>query len=165
MADIPVDNLVYVDESGVDHNDISERYWTLKGTEVIGERSGKARGRTSVIAALNGDNINAPMTYRATMNTALFLHWIQYLLVPSLLKGQVVIMDNASIHKNSLVRAIIEGAGCKLLYLPIYSPDLNPIENYWAVMKKNIRKIRNKYDQIWDAIDVVLQNDKKYFIS
>ena len=78
----------------------------------------------------------------------------------ALLKGQVVIMDNASIHKNSLVRELIEGAGCKLLYLPTYSPDLNPIENYWAVMKKNIRKIRNKYDQIWDAIDAVLKNDK-----
>jgi len=165
LADIPVDNLVYVDESGVDHNDISERCWTLKGTEVVGERSGKARGRTSVIAALNGDHINAPMTYRGTMNTALFLHWIQYLLLPSLIKGQVVIMDNASIHKNSLVRELIEGAGCKLLYLPTYSPHLNPIENYWAVMKKNIRKIRNQYDQIWDAIDAVLKNDKKYFIS
>jgi len=165
LEGIPVADRVYIDESGVEHNDISKRCWTLRGTEVIGERSGKARGRTSVIAALNGDNINAPMTYCGTMNTGLFLHWLQYLLAPSLVKGQVVIMDNAPIHKNSLVRTIIEEAGCKLLYLPTYSPDLNPIENYWAVMKKHIRKIRDQYDQIWSAIDAVLQNDKKYFIS
>ena len=165
MAGIPVCDRVYVDESGVDHNDILDCCWTKKGTEVIGARSGKARGRTSVIAALNDEAINAPMTYSGTMNTALFLHWLQHLLVPSLVKGQVVIMDNAPIHKNSMVRTLIQDAGCKLLYLPAYSPDLNPIENYWAVMKKHIRKIRDQFDQVWDAIDTVLQNDKRYFIS
>jgi len=66
------------------------------------------------------------------------------LLIPSLSKGQVVIMDNAPIHKNNRIREMIENAECKLLYLPTYSPDLNPIENYWAVMKKMIRKIRDQ---------------------
>jgi transposase len=60
---------------------------------------------------------------------------------------------------------MIENAGCKLLYLPTYSPDLNPIENYWAVMKKMIRKIRDQYENIGEAMDVVLQNNKRYFNS
>jgi len=74
-------------------------------------------------------------------------------------------MDNAPIHKNKRIREMIENAGCKLLYLPTYSPDLNPIENYWAVMKKMIRKIRDQYDNIGEAMDVVLQNNKRYFNS
>lgn len=165
LKSIPVEDIVYIDESGVDHNMISEHCWTKKGTQVVGERNGKARGRTSVVAALNVDNLNAPMTYQGTMNTELFIHWIQCLLIPSLSKGQVVIMDNASIHKNKRIREMIENAGCKLLYLPTYSPDLNPIENYWAVMKKMIRKIRNQYENIGEAMDVVLQNNKRYFNS
>jgi len=165
LEGIPVGDIVYIDESGVDHNMISERCWTEKGNQVVGERNGKDRGRTSVVAALHVDNLNAPMTYQGTMNTALFLHWIQCLLIPSLSKGQVVIMDNAPIHKNNRIRELIEDAGCKLLYLPTYSPDLNPIENYWAVMKKMIRKVRDQYDNIGEAMDAVLQNAKRYFNS
>ena len=158
-------DIVYIDESGIDHNMIQEYCWIKKGSELIGKRNGKSRGRTSVIAALNNNDINAPMTYQGTMNTALFLAWLEIFLVPTLFKGQVIIMDNASIHKNMKVKEIIEDAGCKLLYLPTYSPDLNPIENYWAVMKKNIRKIRDKYDNIYTAINVTLNNKKKWFYS
>jgi len=156
---------VYIDESGVDHNIIKEHCWIKKGTELVGERSGKARGRTSVIAALHGEDINAPMTYQGTMNTMLFIYWVRHFLIPSLSKGQVVIMDNASIHKNNKVRELIESVGCKILYLPPYSPDFNPIENYWAVMKKNIRKIRSKCGNITEAIDTTLKSLKKHFYS
>jgi len=131
-----------------------------KGTELIGERSGKARGRTSVIASLNQDNIHAPMAYHGTMNGELFLCWIKDFLLPSLSKGQVIIMDNASIHKGIQVKEMIEAAGCTLLYLPPYSPDFNPIENYWAVMKKQIRKVREFFNKFDEAIDSVLQNKK-----
>jgi len=73
LESIPVGDIVYIDESGVDHNMISECCWTQKGTQVIGDRNGKARGRTSVVAALNVDNLNASMTYQGTMNTELFI--------------------------------------------------------------------------------------------
>jgi len=160
---IAKEDLVYIDESGVSHQMIKPYCWTKKGTEVIGERSGAKRGRTSVIAALNGENINAPMAYSGTMNGELFLHWLKKILVVSLKKGQVVVMDNAAIHKVKQVREVIEAAGCSLLYLPPYSPDLNPIENYWAVMKSNIRKIRDKFENIDAAIDETLKNTKRYF--
>ena len=157
------EDIVYIDESGIDHNMIQEYCWIKKGTQFIGERCGGARGRTSVIAALNHNNINAPMVYNGTMNTALFLTWLGKFLLPSFIKGQVVVMDNASIHKNIKVKEMIEAANCHLLYLPPYSPDLNPIENYWAVMKKYIRKIRHKYDDIATAIDVTLRVKYKWF--
>jgi len=160
---IAKENRVFVDESGVAHQMIHEYCWTQKGSEVIGERAGGKRGRTSVIAALNGEDINAPMIYSDTMNGALFLHWLKNILVPSLKKGQVVIMDNASIHKVKQVKEIIEKAGCSLMYLPPYSPDFNPIENYWAVMKSHIRKIRDNFTDINDAIIETLKNDKCHF--
>ena len=163
IESIDFKDIVYIDESGIDHNMIKEHCWIKRGSELIGERSGKARGRTSVIAALNDNNINAPMTYQGTMNTALFLGWLEKFLVPSLSKHQTVVMDNAAIHKNIKIKEMIEAADCHLLYLPTYSPDFNPIENYWAVMKKNIRKICHKYEDITTAINITLKNEKKWF--
>jgi len=160
---IAKENMVFVDESGIDHQMIHDSCWTKKGSEVIGEREGGKRGRTSVIAALNGKDINAPMMYSDTMNGELFMHWLENFLVPSLKKGQVVIIDNASLHKVRLVKETIEEAGCSLMYLPPYSPDFNPIENYWAVMKSHIRKIRNKFTDINEAIIETLQNTKCHF--
>jgi len=165
LSQFSVEKYVYIDESGVDHNMINEQCWIKKGTELIGERSGKARGRTSVIASLNQDNIHAPMAYHGTMNAELFLCWIKDFLLPTLSKGQVIIMDNASIHKGIKVKEMIEASGCRLLYLPPYSPDFNPIENYWAVMKTQIRKVRDFFDNIDEAIDSVLKNKKNYFYS
>ena len=93
------------------------------------------------MAALNGDQIKAPIRYSGTANADLFLYWLEKFLLPALKKGQVVVMDNCSIHKSEKVRELIESVDCRLIYLPPYSPDLNPIENYWAVMKNNIKKI------------------------
>jgi len=115
------------------------------------------------MAALVGDEIKAPIRYSGTANAALFLYWIDNILRPELKKGQVVIMDNCSIHKSVKVREAIESAGCRLIYLPPYSPDLNPIENYWAVMKNNIKKIRDNFDDIVDAIDATLINHSRSF--
>jgi len=163
LEKIPKEDIVYIDESGIPHQMINEYCWTKKGSEVIGEREGGKRGRTSVIASLHGDNINVPMMYEGTMNGELFLYWLKNMFVHSLTKGQVVVMDNAAIHKVKQVVEIIEGAGCTLLYLPPYSPDFNPIENYWAVMKSHIRKIRDKFEDINDAIMETLKNPKRRF--
>lgn len=157
--------MVYIDESGIDHNDIKSTCWTKRGTKITGERSGKRRLRTSVIAALNGDEIKAPIRFSGTANTKLFLYWIKESLLPVLSVGQVVVMDNCSIHKSPIVRELIESAGCRVMYLPPYSPDFNPIENYWAVMKNQIKKIKEKFDYVVDAIDEVLVNTKRSFKS
>lgn len=155
--------MVYIDESGVEHNAIKEKCWSKKGNKVVGERSGRRRLRTSVMAALNGDEIKVPIRYSGTANTDLFLYWLETFLLPVLEKEQVVIMDNCSIHKAPKVKQLIESVSCRLIYLPPYSPDLNPIENYWSVMKSNIKKIRNNFDDIVDAIDETLTNKKRSF--
>src|SRR5436190_771238 len=94
IKNIPLNDMVYIDESGIDHNDIKTSCWTERGTKIIGERSGKRRRRTSVIAALNGDNINAPIRFSGTANSKLFLYWVEKVLLPTLISGQVIIMDN-----------------------------------------------------------------------
>lgn len=163
IRDIPSEDLVYIDETGIEHNAIRANCWTKRGVEIIGERSGKHRLRTSVMAALNGDEIKAPIRYSGTANTELFLYWLEKVLLPELKRGQVLIMDNCSIHKSTIVEELINSVGCRLIYLPPYSPDFNPIENYWAVMKNNIKKIRDKFDNILEAIDETLKNKKRSF--
>ncbi len=163
IENIATQDIVYIDESGIDHNMIKEDCWTKRGKKIIGERSGKRRERTSVLAALNGNEIKAPIRFSGTANTKLFLYWVENVLLPVLTKGQTVVMDNCSIHKSLKVKKLIEKAGCFLLYLPPYSPDFNPIENYWAVMKNHVKKIRHNFDNIVDAIDETLRNMYKYF--
>lgn len=163
IKDIKVEDLVYIDESGIDHSIIKENCWVKKGQEIVGNRTGKRRIRTSIIAALNLDNINAPMRLQGCTTSAVFVVWTEQFLVPSLKPGQVVIMDNAAFHKSPKIKQLIENAGCSLVYLPPYSPDLNPIENYWAVLKTYIKKIMHKFDNFFDALDHALQNTKRHF--
>jgi transposase len=76
--------------------------------------------------------------------------------VPELSPGQVVIMDNAKFHKDKRTRELIEGAKCELLYLPAYSPDLNPIERYWSKLKRWLKENREKFSQMLDALNYFL---------
>ena len=75
------------------------------------------------------------MAFKGTCNTEVFNTWLDKVLIPELCPGQIIIMDNASFHKSAKTRELIESAGCKLLYLPPYSPELNPIEKTWANIK------------------------------
>ena len=96
--------------------------------------------RTSIIATLGKNGINAPMTYKGTMNSEFFKEYIKEILAPTLQKGDIVIMDNLSAHKvEGVVQPIID-VGAKVIYLPAYSPDLNPIEMAWSKMKSILRK-------------------------
>ena len=80
------------------------------------------------------------------------------MLIPNLKKNQIAIMDNACIHKSPKIREAIEKAGCRLVYQPAYSPDLNPIEHFWALLKKKIGALRQKFGSIFDAIQCILAN-------
>ena len=77
---------------------------------------------------------------------------------PEWKKNQIVIMDNASIHKSPKIREAIENAGCSLVYQPPYSPDLNPIEHFWSYLKRKIGALKQKFESIFDAIQYILLN-------
>jgi len=80
------------------------------------------------------------------------------MLIKQLTPGQVVVMDNASIHKSERTRELIESVGCKLLFLPPYSPDLNPIEHFWAWLKQKIKSCIQNFNSIFNAIQFTLSN-------
>ena len=86
----------------------------------------------------------APYAFEGITDAKRFNGWIKKCLLPTLRKGQVVIMDNAPIHKANLTKELIESAGCKLKYQPEYSPDLNPIEQQWAVIKRKYKKAKQQ---------------------
>ena len=156
IARYKAEDLVYIDESGIDNYLCYPWGYGLRGQKVYGEVSGKKYARESFIAGKNGSKIIAPMCFYGTCNTAVFNTWIEQMLLPELKHGQVVVLDNASFHKSAKTKELIEQVGCKLLFLPPYSPDLNPIEKYWAHLKAKIKKIIHRFDKLSNAIDHAL---------
>lgn len=128
---------VYVDESGFEPTTQRDYGYALRGQRVHGLRSGNRRPRTSLIAGLIGKKLTAPFLFEGTCDTATFNMWLEQQLVPGLEPGMVVVLDNAAFHKSSVTKKIIENAKCNLLFLPPYSPDLMPIENSFANLKRH----------------------------
>lgn len=123
---------------------------------MFGEISGKRFGRQSVVSALKDKKFLAPMCFEGTCDTDLFNVWLKQELLPSLAPGQVLILDNASFHKSVTTRKLVESYGCKIVFLPPYSPDLNPIEKYWANMKTKIRELLPTVATLSEALDLAI---------
>ena len=150
---IPNKDRVYIDESGIDACLYRKYGRAPRGEKVYGDISGKRFARESFVAALSDGAILAPFCYEGTCNTELFNFWVEHCLVPVLKPGQVVILDNATFHKSEATRKLIENSGCFLLFLPPYSPDLNPIEKFWANLKFKIRSVITQFDSLQNAVD------------
>jgi len=105
-----------------------------------------------------GKKLIAPLAFEGYTDTAIFNQWIEECLVPELPPGHTVIIDNASFHQSRKTQELIEFAGCQLKFLPSYSPDLNPIEEWWAILKAIIRKILPEINDIDKAINTAFQN-------
>lgn len=127
-----------------------------RGRKILGSISGTRFGRESFIAGLLKGKLLSPMCFQGTCNTGLFNEWLKKMLIPNLTAGQVIILDNASFHKSEESRKLLEKAGCKLMFLPPYSPDLNPIEKCWANVKAKTRELLPKFLKLTDALDAVI---------
>jgi len=113
---------------------------------------------TTFVAGLRRDGIVAPFVLDGPINRDAFETYVTQVLAPELRGGDVVIMDNLSSHKGPRVREVIEGAGARLVYLPPYSPDFNPIENAFAKLKALLRKAAERtVAALWDRIGIVLE--------
>jgi transposase len=152
-----VNRLVFVDETWATTN-MTRCY----GRAPIGERLVEAvpQGHwktTTLVAALRVEGLTAPMVIDGAVNGDLFVAYVEQVLLPTLRPGDVVVMDNLSSHKRAQVRALIEGAGCRLEYLPPYSPDFNPIELVFAKLKALLRKAgKRTVEALWDFLGEVL---------
>ena len=133
--------LVFIDESYCKTGMRREHAWSARGARAIGERPGRNWKTVALIGAIRLGERPRLMTHRGSVNGAVFLRYVKQYLVPSLRRGDVVIMDNLNFHKMKVVRDAIEAAGATPIYLPTYSPELNPIELWWADMKRALRKL------------------------
>jgi transposase len=152
---LPVDSeLHYADESGFVEYYTREYGYALRGEKVIGEVSGKHYARTSIVAAMSAVGIIAPFAFKGSMNSALFEGWMEQVYIPSLENPMksVLIIDNAPFHNKPAIEDIANEYGIKVIFLPAYSPDLNPIENFWANVKKRLRYNLHKFATFWDGL-------------
>jgi transposase len=141
-----------VDESGVDHRLFREYCRAPRGTGVFEAVSGKRRARTSVIGAWSEGRFLAPMVLEGPCDRHVMDAYFEGVLLPGIPPGSVVVLDNASFHHASRIRELARGRGVELLYLPAYSPDLNPIEHFWATLKKYLSRLLPTSDSPFDAI-------------
>jgi len=155
-----------LDESAVNQRLIKEYGYAERGQKFYGKVLGKRGEKINVVSVLCNNKMIAPCSYKENMNTALFNRYIKDRLLPSLETGSTIIMDNARFHKlYDDTKAAIKQKECEVLYLPPYSPELNKIENYWAVMKKHIRKCQNTYLSIEDKLKFVFSEVFKINIT
>ena len=150
-------DLVFVDESGANRA-LGPRYgYAPKGKRSFGEAP-RNRGRnTSILAAMGAQGLVTTMTIEGATNKEVFATYLDHFLCPTLRAGQTVIMDNLSVHKNEEVRAKIEACGCRLVFLPAYSPDFNPIEHAFSKLKQFLRKAKARtHEALQGAIGVGL---------
>jgi transposase len=112
---------------------------------------------TTLVAALRLEGMTAPMVIDGAMNGEAFRAWVRHMLAPSLAPGDTVVMDNLPAHKVGGVREMIEARGARLLYLPPYSPDFNPIEQAFAKLKALLRRAAARsVDLLWQTIGQLL---------
>lgn len=151
--------LLFIDESGAKTN-----MTRLYGRGPRGQRvcDSVPCGRwetTTMIAAVGRNGPQAPWVIDGPMDGAAFATWAELVLAPTLKHGDIVVMDNLSVHKNADARAAIEAAGAEIWDLPPYSPDLNPIEKMWSKVKAFLRKAKARTPEaLYQAIGQAMEN-------
>ena len=131
-------SLVFIDESGFDQVNSCIYAWAKKGKKIYGNRQGKRGKRENLVAGRRKrkKDLIAPMIFTGSLNAEGFEGWLEKYLLPSLEIVSVLIMDNAPIHRKSIIRQLVEEAGHQVIFLPKYSPDLNDIEHEKECFKK-----------------------------
>lgn len=132
--------LVFIDETWTKTNMAPLRGWCPRGERLKAKAPYGHWNTMTFLAALRHDRIDAPWLIDGPINGERFLLYVEEVLCPTLKPGDIVIMDNLGSHKGKRVRAAIRRAGAHLIFLPKYSPDLNPIEQVFAKLKHELRK-------------------------
>jgi transposase len=131
---------VFIDETWTKTNMAPLRGWAPRGMRLKAKVPHARWKTTTFLAALRLDRIDAPWVLEGPIDGESFRTYVAEVLVPTLKPGDIVIMDNLGSHKGKAVRRLIRAAGAKLLFLPKYSPDLNPIEQVFAKLKHLLRQ-------------------------
>jgi transposase len=143
--------IVYSDETGIDDNEVTLNGWAPLGERCHAQKKAERKTRYNITAALNLNLLFAPFLFEGYSNKAVYETYIEHVLAPALKPGMVVIIDNASFHKSQRIVDLIKAVQCKIIFLPPYSPDFNPIEHHWTAIKNAIRKAVKDIGNFYEA--------------
>lgn len=157
QAKLDPDDLVFIDETGTSTNMARVRGRAPRGERLVGKIPHGHWKTTTFVAGLRATALTAPGLIDGPMNGDAFVAYVEQILAPTLKPGDIVVMDNLRAHKVAGVRQTIEASGAKLLYLPPYSPDFNPIEQLFAKLKALLRKAAERsVESLWQRIATLL---------
>jgi transposase len=152
-----VARLVFLDETWAKTDMTRTHGYAPKGQRLIDDAPHGHWYTTTFVGALRVSGFIAPLVIDGAINGQWFRAYVEQVLVPELVRGDVVVMDNLGSHTVVGVRRAIEAAGCELLYLPPYSPDLNPIENAFSKLKRLLRSAAERtVEELWNRIGQLL---------
>jgi len=153
VRDVQVQDLVFVDESGVNLGLVRLFAWALKGERAYGEQPKRGQN-VSLVAGLSLTGVVGAACLLGACDGLTFEAFVATRLVPNLWPGACVLMDNSSIHQAAVVRPLIEGVGARLVSLPPDSPDFSPIENFWSKVKNTLKTLAARtYQALSEAIE------------
>lgn len=148
---------MYIDESGIDECYHRDYGLAPRGEKVLGEVSGKFFKRLNIVAGQCETQRIAPCTYAWNTTGDWFEVWFEWWLCPLLSAGKVIVMDNAKWHRKARLEKIAKVYSLRIIWLPPYSPDFNPIEHLWANLKKWLRSFSAMFKTIQAAVDYYFQ--------
>jgi transposase len=150
--------LVFIDETWAKTNMTRTHGWNRRGEALIAKAPQGHWKTMTFLAALRCDEITAPFVLDGPINGESFLAYVEQVLAPALKRGDIVVMDNLSCHKRAAINKAIRAKGARRFFLPQYSPDLNPIEQVFAKLKKLLRKAEERTPEgVWRRIGTLLE--------
>jgi transposase len=153
MGAIDPADLLFLDETSTPITLTPLRARAPRGQRAVGRIPRGKRPHIAWLATLSLTGMGESLVVNGPVDGPVFVTFVERVLVPSLRPGQVVVVDNLSVHKSAQARQLIEQAGCRLVFLPSYSPDFNPIEHAFAKTKQGLRRLEAR---TWDSIVVAI---------
>ena len=162
--------LVFVDEMGANISLSSLRAWSKRGERAHCSVPRNRGPNTTLLTSMSVEGVGPSLAVEGTSTRPVFETYVEKVLLPSLQRGQIVVMDNLTAHKGDRIRELIESAGCELLYLPPYSPDLNPIEEAFSKIKGLLRKAGARsrealIEALGRALEAITSQDARGFFE
>jgi transposase len=167
---IDAQRLVFVDEMGSNTSLAPPYAWSRRGERAPAKVPHNWGANVTLLASLSAEGMGPSLAVEGSTTREVFEVYLEYFLTPALRPGQIVVMDNLSAHKGGRVRELVEERGCEVLFLPPYSPDLNPIEEAFAKLKALLRKARARtrealIEAMGRALKAVTARDSRGFFE
>jgi transposase len=169
-GEIDAQRLVFVDEMGSNTSLAPLYAWSRRGKRALAKVPRNWGANVTLLASMSAEGMGPCLAVEGSTTREVFEVYLEHLLAPALRPGQVVVMDNLSAHKGGRVRKLVEERGCELVYLPPYSPDLNPIEEAFAKLKALLRRAGARtrealVEAMGRALDAVTARDARGFFE